>query len=72
MQKNDQQKIHPPGGGTKNVFILGIPPQPGGRDYRKIPPTEGDLPPPIFNLKIQPCIPLSKVYENNFLKLLYL
>ena len=31
MQKNGQQKTPPPGGGTENVFNLGIPPSQGAR-----------------------------------------
>ena len=35
--KYSQQKIHPPRGGTENVFILGIPPA-GGVGLQKNPP----------------------------------
>ena len=52
MQKNGQQKIHPthpPGGGTENVFILGIPPGRGGITENS-PPPRGDLPPPVHSL----------------------
>ena len=43
MQKNGQQKIHPPPGGGGNVFILGI--LPGRGDYRKSPPLQGGFTP---------------------------
>ena len=44
MQKNGQQKIHPPVGGT---FNLGIP-LAGGRITENPLLTGGDLPPPAW------------------------
>ena len=45
-KKNGQQKIHPTGGGTEDVFILGVPPAGG---ITENPPTGGgDLPPPFL------------------------
>ena len=48
MQKNAQQKIHPPSGGGPKMYLIWESPPPAGGDYRKIPPTGGDLPPPIL------------------------
>ena len=49
MQKKiGQQKIHPPVGGTENVFNLGIPPG-QGEDYRKFPPPTGGIYPLLTN-----------------------
>ena len=58
--KKGQQKIHPPGGGTENVFNLGIPPAGGGLQ-KIIPPTGGGFTPPF---KTRPSTLSINIHEN--------